>query len=227
MPPSQSRGLYPLVAAIALITGTFLRGGVLGTLAREDEPFRWSDFFADCGRFFLRLTLMLLFFVPGLIMLAVIFAPAGLSVGLMLGFDPAAAAILLGLLSLLLALLRAAMDYSRVSLVLDPSSSIFRHMWRGLAFLVRRFPGVLLLALAFWLAALLIILAFPALAAGTTLASTLVWVIMAQQLVTLAHTWERVASLAGEMDLYRKWTPGNPRAIHTVPPAAPAISSLQ
>ena len=45
-------GLYPLVAAIALLAGTFLRGGVLGSLAREEKPFLWSDFFADCGRFF-------------------------------------------------------------------------------------------------------------------------------------------------------------------------------
>lgn len=220
-------GIYPLVAAIALVTGTFLRGGVLGTMAREGGPFRWSDFFADCGRFFPRLALMLLFFIPGLVMVAAIFAPAGLLTGLLLGYDPTGAAILLGLLSLLLALLRASMDYARISLVLDPGRSIFRHLWRGLAFLVRRFPGVLLLALAFWLATLLIILAYPALAAGTTLASTLVPAIVAQQLATFIHTWERVASLAGEMDLYRTWTPGHPRADHAVPPTTLAISSPQ
>ena len=106
--------------------------------------------------------------------MAAIFALAGLFAGFLAGINPPMAAVLAGLLFLLLALLLAAMDYARISLVLDPGRSIFRHLGRGLAFMVRRFPGVLLLAMLFWLATLLISLVYPALAAGTALASALV-----------------------------------------------------
>ncbi len=192
--------LYLLVPVPALLVGTFLRGGTLRALAARPEDFRWAAFFSDSARFFPRLLLLLLFYVPGLVVVALLFL---LLLGL-LRFSAlgtwAAAAILL---AFLLFLLLAALDYACISLVLEPERSVPRHAGRSLRFMARRFPQVVILGLGFVLAGLLIALAYPLLVQLSPLFGAFASGLIAQQAVALLGSWQRVASLGGEMALFR------------------------
>ncbi len=194
------RPLYLLAPLLSLLVATFLRGGALGALAGEPGLFRWTDFFSNCARFFGRLLLLLLFYVPG-------FLVVGLLSLLLLGLArfsalPTAAAGA-ALLAFLLFLLLTTLDYARISLVLDPERSVPRHAGRALLFLGRRFPQVVVLGLGFALAAALIAVAYPGLVQLSPLFGAFLPGLLAQQAVALLGSWQRVASLGGEMALYR------------------------
>lgn len=195
--------LYLLVPLLFLLVATFLRGGTLAALAREPREFRWAAFFSDCARFFGRFLVLLLFFAPGLLLVGLLVFLARLLLGL-LGISGLGMAAAVGaLLAFLLFLLLMAMDYARISLVLDPERSAPRHLGRALWFLVRRLPRAILLGLGFALAAALIAAAYPALLLAFPLIGTPLPAAVAQQLVVLLATWQRVAMLGGEMALYR------------------------
>ncbi len=197
--------LYLLVPALFLLVGTFLRGGTLATLVWGAPPFRWTNFFADCARFFGRFLLLLLLFIPGLILVGLLYL--GINLLLNLAPDGIATALRLAVLSFLLFLLLLAMDYARISLVVEPERSTWRHAGRGGRFLLRRFPQVLLLEIGFLLVAALFGAIYPSLLQFTPLDATTFLAPLVQQLVILLLTWQRVATLGGEVALYRE---GNP-----------------
>ena len=199
--------LYPLVLLPFFLVGTFLRGGTLGALVRGVPPFRWTDFFFDAARFFWRLLLLLPFFIPGLIVAGLIF----LGINLLLGLVPSSGtaetvvtALRAAALPFLLFLLLLAVDYARVSLVLAPERSLWRHVGRGAWFLMRRFHRVVPLGLAFALVAALFGALYPALLQLPVVAGSFFLAPLLQQLTVLLLTWQRVASLGGEVALYRE-----------------------
>ncbi|MHB0870105.1 MAG: hypothetical protein ACYC5J_11720 [Chloroflexota bacterium] len=194
--------LYLLVPLLFLLVATFLRGGTIGTMVWDAPPFRWTGFFSDCARFFGRFLLLLLFFVPGLILVGLVFLGINLALG-QLPSSAVVAALRAALLPFLLFLLLLAADYARISLVSEPERSIWRHVARGGWFLVRRFPHVVLLGLGFALAAALFGALYPALLQFTPIGGTTLLAPLVQQITILLLTWQRVASLGGEVALYR------------------------
>lgn len=198
--------LLLLVPMSHLLVGTFLRGGTLGVLAQEDRPFRWPWFFSDCARFFGGFLLLLLFFVPGLVAVVVLFFLGSLLLGLVpvSGQGELVVNLLrLALFGLLGALLLTAMDYARISLVLEPERSHWRHVGRALRFVVLRFPQVVLLGLGFALAGWLIGAAYPVLLQQFPAFGVFLPALILQQLTVLLAALHRVAMLAGETALYR------------------------
>lgn len=192
--------LYLLVPAISVLAGTFLRGGVLGALARTGARFNGTVFFADCARFFGRFLVLLLLFAPAVLVLFV--SLAGASPRMLASASTTVTwMIVLGLLWLALVL---AMDYARVSLVLAPERSVFRHVARGVWFVVRRLPQVLLLGLLFGLLAALIAALYPALAQLSPSLESFLPALMLQQLAALLASWHRIAMLGGETSLFRR-----------------------
>ena len=199
--------LYLLTPVLYLLMGTFLRGGTVGALAWGAPPFRWTDFFSDCARFFWRFLLLLPLFIPGLIVTGLLFAGFNLLVGLMPSMGPAgavAAGLRMAALPFLLLLLLLAMDYARVSLVLAPERSLWSHAARGFSFLVRRFHRVIPLGLAFALIAALFGALYPALLQLPAVAGSVFLAPLLQQLTILLLSWQRVGSLGGEVALFRE-----------------------
>ncbi len=195
--------LYLLVPLLFLLVETFLRGGVVGVLVWGAPPFRWTNFFSDCARFFLRFVLLPLLFFPGLILAVLLF----LLLNLLLGAVPAGdvtTAVRLAAVPFLLFLLLLAMDYARISLAQEAERALWRHAWRGFRFLVLRFPRALSLGVAFLLVAVLLGALYPALTGVTDIANTHLAGLLVQQLSILLLCWQRVASLAGEVVLYRE-----------------------
>lgn len=211
-PGSRDAGFFPwpvylLVPLLFLLVGTFLRGGVLGALIWGAPPFRWTSFFSDCARFFGRFLLLLLFFVPGLLGVGLLYLLVNLALAPLPPSGPIGGAVTAaraGSLPFLLLLLLMALDYARISLVLAPERSLGRHVGRALGFSLRRFPQVVLLGLAFVLAAALIAAAYPALLQLSPFFGAFLPGLLAQQLTVLLVTWQRVASLGGEVALYRE-----------------------
>ncbi len=202
--------VYLLAPFLFLLVGIFLRGGVLGALARGSRSFCWPDFFADCARFFWRFLLLLFFFVPWLLAVALIFSLGSLLLGLIPGSSQATLAVSqarLALLGFLGFLLLISMDYARVSLVLDPGRSLWRHVGRALRFLVLRFPQAVLLGLGFALVGVLIAVVYPALLQGSPLLEAFIPALVVQQSTILLATWQRVATLGSEMALYSRLSP--------------------
>jgi hypothetical protein len=198
--------LYLVVPLLYLLLVTFLRGGLLGSLVEDAADFSWPDFFADCARLFWRLLLLTLFYLPGFIALFLIFLllslplaaaeSAGLPSAVVTGLR-------VGLALLLFLLLMAALDYARVSLALEPRRSLWRHAARGFWFSLRRIYLVAPLAIAFALVAALFAAAYPALLWAFPAVNDLWLALLVQQLSMLALNWQRVATLGGEMALYR------------------------
>jgi hypothetical protein len=191
---------YFLVPPIMVLVGTFLRGGILGALASGSSGFHWRAFLSDCARFFGRFVVLLLLFAPVLLVGFFLLAAASLR---MTSGAPALLAWLsaAGLLGLMLIV---AMDYARVSLVLTPERSVFRHFARGIWFVVRRLPQVLVLGLAFALVAAPLAGLYPALLQLSPLFGALLPALVVQQSVALLSSWHRIAMLGGEMTLYRR-----------------------
>lgn len=198
--------LYVVVPVLFLLVTTFLRGGVLGALASVgDTSFGWNDFFSDCARHFWRLLLLLLFAVPGLAVLALTWLVANVLIGLVPGLGSLTATSLVvrgAVLFLLTVLLLTVLDYARISLVLDPGHSVARHAGRGLRFALLRFPGVLLLTLAFWVAAALIAAVYPGLVTVSTLFDGFWTALLIQQLAAGLASLQRTAMLGGQMLLF-------------------------
>ncbi len=199
--------LYLLGPLLFLLLGTFLRGGTLGAIVWGAPPFRWTAFFSDCARFFWGFLFLLFFFLPGLIVVGLIF----LGLNLLLVLVPSSGStelVVTGLraaaLPFLLFLLLMAVDYARVSLVLAPERSLWRHAGRAVSFTVRRFPQVALLGLAFVLVAALFGALYPALLQIPVVAGSVFLAPLLQQLSMLLLSWQRVASLGAEVALYRE-----------------------
>ncbi|MGE5620600.1 MAG: hypothetical protein ACM3US_15240 [Sphingomonadaceae bacterium] len=194
--------LYLLVPPLFFLVGTFLRGGTIGALVWGAPPFRWTSFFSDCARFFGRFLLLLLLLIPGLILVGLLFLAISFPLGLL---PPSAVltALRAALLPFLLFLLLLAMDYARISLVVEPERRTWRHAVEGGWFVVRHFPQVLLLGLGFALTAALFGALYPALLRFTPLDATTFLAPLFQQIGILLLTWQRVASLGGEVALFR------------------------
>jgi hypothetical protein len=191
---------YLLAPVAALLVGTFLRGGILGALAGERSGFRWKAFLSDCARFFGRFVVLLLLFAPALLVGVLLVAGASLRIT-----APASTLLTwLAVAGLFGAMLGMAMDYARVSLVLEPERSVLRHFARGVSFVFRRFPQVVLLGLGFALVAALLAGLYPALVQLSPLFAALAPALLVQQLVALLGSWQRIAMLGGEMALFRR-----------------------
>jgi hypothetical protein len=201
--------LYLTLPLLSAVLTTFLRGGVLGALAREPERFSWERFFGDCFRHFGRLLILLLLYVPGLILAGLLFVALGLVATLGSGAipDPWDLAIYPALLGLLLMLLLAAVDYARISLVLEPHRSVWRHGLAGFAFVVRRFPSVVLLALVFWLTIALPATLYPAMLGPWAPFSGFLPVFVVQQASALLASLHRVAMLGAQTSLFSLASP--------------------
>lgn len=205
--------LYLIAPIVSALITTFLRGGMLGALSGGSGQFTWRQFFSDCGRYFWRLLVILLLIVPAFllfILVSLMTLRVGFGPGGGLDLAPAFARGILGLL--LLFLLPAILDYARISLVLEPRRSLFRHIGRSLKFVVLRFPAMLLLGLAFWACALAIAALWPAALALFSLQMGFIAAFMIQQVSAILASWQRVAMLGGEMNLFENWRCRCPRS---------------
>ena len=198
--------LYLLVPLLYLLLATFLRGGILGSLVGGAAGFAWPGFFADCARLFWRLLLLSLFYIPGATVLLLVYLGLNVPLSALGGLGQPAEAVLglrVALLLFLVLMLMAALDYARVSLALEPQRSLWRHAGLGFWFLLRRLYLVAPLAIAFALVAALFAAAYPGLLLLSPVFNTLWVALLVQQLSMLLLTWQRVATLGGEMALYR------------------------
>ena len=209
---------------IGLVTGPLVAGGVLEVLTVGDgRPFL-HRFFRGAGHFygrFLRLTL-----VGGLagVLVAGLVA-AGLAVALQPLADStwepgwivalAVQGIVIGLVALFFLL---ALDYARIQVALDDSRKMLRAWLAGLRFVMRRFGGVLAVALVFVagvLALLGIYLAFASMGRFASSGAILLLVVV-QQAVVLVRAGLRVGWLDAEVGYF----------IAARPPVAAAEVSL-
>lgn len=200
--------LYPLVPLVAWLTATLLRGGVLGALAGGDR-LSWTGFIRDCGRFFWRLLFLPLLFVPLAILLGLMFVVLYALLGSAMDSEQLALArnaSRVALLVFLGYLLQTALDYARIGLVLEPARSVVRHALRATWFLIRWFPQVVVLALAFRAVALLMVAVYPVLLGVSPLLNAVALALLVQQLSMLALSWQRLAMLGAQMELYVKKT---------------------
>jgi hypothetical protein len=69
---------------------------------------------------------------------------------------------------------------------------------------VRRLPHALLLGLAFALVAALIAGLYPALLQISPLFGVLLPALLVQQVIAVLGSWQRIAMLGGEMELFRR-----------------------
>jgi hypothetical protein len=197
--------LYLLMPSIFLVITTFLRGGVLGSLAGEPDSFLWPEFFSNCARHFWRLLFLLLFLIPGFLAAGVLLIIANLLVGIVPGLgslNMASVAVRGALLALLLLFLLTFLDYARISLVLDPDRPLLHHAGRGIRFAVTRLPQVLPLGLLFWMAAGLIAAIYPALLLVAPVFVSFWPALVVQQITAVAASWQRTAMLGGQMLLF-------------------------
>lgn len=197
--------LYLLVPLVSVLATTFLRGGILEALSAEgNSGLSWTAFLSDCARHFWRLLLLLLFIVPGFL-LVVLISLATLQIGLgpgTGGLNLAPAVVRAVLLAVLFFLLPTILDYARLSLVLNPEHSVFRHVGHGIAFAVTRFPRVIMLGLGFWISAALTGILWPVLLNLSPVFGSFWAAFLVQQLSAFLASWQRVAMLGGEMNLY-------------------------
>ncbi len=197
--------LYVVAPILSAVVTTFLRGGVLGALAAGAPALRWRKFLDDCARYFPRLLVLSLFVPPGMVLAGLLSVAVGvaLSPALRVLEPPLGLAAWAGVLGLPLFLLLTALDYARVSLVLEPSRSVFRHAGRGLWFTLARLPRAALLSLGFGAVAALMAAAYPAAAGLAPLLAGFWGTLLLQQASAFLLSWQRVSMLAGEMALFR------------------------
>ena len=196
--------LYLLIPLVSMSVTTFLRGGVLEALARGENSISAAEFFAACVRLFPRLLIILLCLPAGFLAIGAVAAILGLLLGTLVGllFGSAGVVVAAVIQPLGIVLLLAMADYSRVSLVLDPERSVFRHLGRGVRFVVLRIAVAGPLALAFWATTALIAALYPLLLGPWPILSGFWAAFIVQQLAALLASWQRVAMLGGEMHLF-------------------------
>lgn len=213
---------------VGLVSGPLVAGGVLEVLTVDDSRSFLHRFFRGAGHFygrFLRLTL--LGGLAGLLVTGIV--SAGLTVSLQpladSAWEPgwilalAIQGIVIGLVGLVFLL---ALDYARVQVALDDSRKMLRAWVGGLRFVMRRFGGVLAIALVFvaLVAALLgVYVAFAGMGRFASSGAILLLVVV-QQAVVLVRAGLRVGWLDAEVGYFMAARP--PVVAAAVPIAVPA-----
>ncbi len=198
-----------LAAVLLLLLAAVLRGGAMDLLAHAEGRFGWRGFLGGSRRFGWRFLKLLLFLVPGGLVVLIAVVLAGLVIGLVAaGRAPETAPLWVGgglalVAFLSLSLLTASLDYARASLVLDPSAGLPRHMGRALRFLFGRFPRAFGLVLLFALASLSVYAVLFVAHRYTPLGGAAWAGLVAKQVGALATWWVRVAAWGGMITLFR------------------------
>jgi hypothetical protein len=231
---ADARGATMLAAAVgglvllALLSGAFLSGGILEVVATEgDGRPLLHRFFGGAGRFFGRFVRLLLVAAvtaaPVIGVLAAVLAAAtgplatgGSERAALWGTIIVQAGVGLGLAYFILAL-----DYARAITVLSDSRSMIRAWLRGLAFVLRRTPGVATIGL---LAAIGVVASIGASSAFDVAYAARSWVvilgaILVHQSMMFVRTAVRVGQIGAQA---RYWGGVQPPPVAIADAGAPA-----
>ncbi len=208
--------LLAVMGLIYLLLNTFFAGGILEVFASDDSRFSMRRFWAGCGAFFWR------FFRLMLISL-IFYGLAGLIFFLLnrqveRATDVATAfeatvyrkwAILLVLI-LLCGFVNMVFDYARIRTVLNDSRKMWRETFGSLRFAGRRIfaAGGLYFLIAIIGLALFAGLSFLRSSIDQSTGVAVLLAIVTGQLAIASRIWTRLSFYAAELNLYRRFVPG-------------------
>jgi len=209
-------GVLLAVAAFSyLLFTTLLTGGILSVFTTESGRFTVRDFWAGCGanfwRFFRLMLISLFFYAAAIAVYAVIHRRIGRLDAVATAYETVVYKRWagLGLLLLMFWIVNMIFDYARIMTVVNDSRRMIRQTLSAVRFVLRH-P---LKTFALYLAIVLIGMAVFALLLrlrGSLDQSSITAVLLAiliGQLTLASRMWARVASCAGQMELYRRLAP--------------------
>jgi hypothetical protein len=209
-------GQLSWIILLSMLLNTFLSGGILSELCAERKKFSASSFFAGCGNFFFR------FFRLFLIFGVLLFVTAFLLMGILVAAVDALTenstseitevwvgviAAVIFLIPVVLLLMIA--DYAKVSVVVHDDRSMVKTAWRALKFVIGHLLGTFGLEVLMLLVPLVLFAVYLKLdlAIGMTTGTTIIVMVIIQQLFLLSRAWTKVFFLAGELAYYQSLQP--------------------
>ena len=194
-----------------LLLNTLLGGGTIASLKDSNNRFSMSSFFENCGAYFFRFLRLLLIF--GVILLLIGFV-SSMAFGILYSVLasnavsevwPIVCAVILFLLFLFVVMLIVMMaDYAKVATVVDDAQSMLKTSWQGIKFVFQHFPSTVGLQSSMIILLLIAVVAYLILenqiGMSTPLAILTMFII--QQASVGFKVWSRVATVAGEINLF-------------------------
>jgi hypothetical protein len=206
--------LVPLI--VYMLLNIFLSGGIIGRLNDEEERVRLKDFFADCGRYFWRFFRLFLLSIPVyLIFVMLLNSIAG---AVMEIFTKNAvtewpsvitANLKIVIFVLLFSIVNMVLDYTKIKLVLEDSTKVFKGFWHSVKFVFRRFFKAWALYLMVGL--IFVIVSFIYLEVSTALPGhTMTFIVLTfilHQAYIMLRLWVKLDFYAAQMSYYRAQSP--------------------
>ena len=210
------------IALLYLFLSACIDGGILGHFFAKERPFSLGSFFGDCGTFFYRYAKLTVIF--GAMLLVVFFISDAFFETIYEAIDRGAVSevgvfyariLTFGGTVFLVSVVVLMSDYARIETARSGAHAMVSVSLRSAAFVMRKFPRVIGLQIAMFLASAVIIAGYlyvedsiPA-SAGPGI----IVLLCVQQATILLRTWVRIATFAAERHLYLALA---------VPPAASA-----